>query len=217
MEKHNEQLTNYLEDGLNLNIFFEKPPRTAHNLWLNHHGWYNRQSNRKWDELHVQLYRHICPKLKIRNPIKNKNDLIFDSPTLLEKTILGDEKFDFLIINGRPRSGQFHYNAKDFENLVDYLIDKKHKIITTDKIGDIPCTRDYKFNVVDIARISLNAKNILGVLVGPMHSTFTKFSKAERWYVLSTGETLNWSDKIYNFNSIKNIPKRMFSKPVGYL
>ena len=227
MNPNNEQLLDYLEDGLNLRVFLEKPPNDSQDLWINQNGWYRKQVSRNWDEVHVDFYKHICDIKKIKNPIKNKNDLLFDSPTLLYETKLGNKSFDFLILNSKPLSNQFDYVSEEFSILVSYLKSINKKVITTEKIKGTHCTRDYNFSIIDIARVSINSNIIIGVIAGPMHACFTKFNKTKKWYILSKIESdkkassLNWwPDKITRYSSTKevyDIQKKEFSSKIPIL
>ena len=68
------------------------------------------------------------------------------------------KNIDFLINNAIPMSGQFDYNLIEFNNYIVKL-SKKYNIVTTQKVENIKCTRDYKLSAKDIASISLNIKN----------------------------------------------------------
>ncbi len=98
---------------------------------------------------------------------------------------------DFLIINSKPQSGQLEYDEAAWNSIVEDL-GRLYKVVTTLKVGNIPCTMDDKLSIKDIAAISTHAKNIIAVNTGPLIGCFNRaaMENVKQWYIF---------DKYYNF------------------
>ena len=108
------------------------------------------------------------------------------------------KNIDFLINNGEPRSGQFNYNLFEFDNFLIEL-SKKYNIVTTQKIENIKCTRDYNLTVKDIASISLNIKNFIAIESGIIAGLYNEYLVDKSNIIV-----YNLSKFDYHFCSFKN-------------
>ena len=100
-------------------------------------------------------------------------------------------------------------NVIDEDDVNDFLENvigqKIEKIITTEKIDNVDCTRDTNMSLLDIANLSIGCKNIIGVHSSPYSTALNKKSinTVDKWYVLNDK---NISYKIKdNFNYCENI------------
>jgi hypothetical protein len=79
-----------------------------------------------------------------------------------------------LIINSVAQSGQYN-EEKSWNGLIEKL-NKIKKIATTEKIEGVPCTRDDKLSIKDIAAISTKSKKIIMVNSGVAPGIFNKYT-----------------------------------------
>lgn len=140
-------------------------------------------------KVNILFFDFISRLINIDNPIKEKKDLLMDNIGILKNNILSD-KFDLLIINSVPMSGQYEFNNRDFINLINELMSKipNIKIITTNKTGidGVKCTLDYNLSLVEIGNLSLYCDYIVGVHTSPLIYTFNVWNlcRIKKWYVL---------------------------------
>jgi len=96
---------------------------------------------------------------------------------------------EILIINSKPRSNQYDLekNKKGFVAMIRVLA-KKYKVITTEKVSGIPCTRDGSLTLKDIAAISTHAKYIIAINTGPLTGCLNTYAlkKVKGWFILDT-------------------------------
>ena len=95
------------------------------------------------------------------------------------------KKADILVINSIPRTMQFDMekNKKAFDNCIHNL-SKKHNIVTTEKVGNLPCSRDDNLSVKDIAAISTNVKYIIAINTGPLIGCLNSYAlkNVKKWF-----------------------------------
>jgi hypothetical protein len=96
---------------------------------------------------------------------------------------------EILIINSKPRSNQYDLekHKKGFVAMIRELA-KKYKVITTDKVAGIPCTRDGSLTLKDIAAISTHVKYVIAINTGPLTVCLNTYalSKVKAWFVFDT-------------------------------
>lgn len=168
-------------------------------------GWagaiaYNNVGRRKGifllNERYDVLFQNISDRIGVENPIPGKQCTVIDNPAILEDTGL---KYDILLINSKPLSAQYYYSKRHFLEFIDKWKDK-YSIITTHPtdVNDIPCTRDYNLNLLQIGNISLNCKYIVGIATAPIINCFNiwNIDKVKKWYVLSNRSTYTYNDRI---------------------
>jgi len=170
-------------NGLNIHIGNE-------NLKLN---WYNYNeitknfedlkvniiNKRHYEIFYISFFNNLLEELNI--PIIFEK-LEYDDPELLNRynniNQIYDNKYsniDILILNSIARSGQYEINDNEWNELINNL-NKKYKIITTEKVEGINCTRDDNLTIKDIAAISINSKKIIAVNSGVVPGLFNKYT-----------------------------------------
>ena len=208
------ELMAFLEPALRMRI--QILPHTAllneaeaHDCWIGREDkrWLNKQpAPWMWDTMQYEFARYLSEQMQVPCPYKSVRDVLFDSPQFELETPLS-KPVDYLIINGTPRSGQFRYNGREFEELITHLHQQGASVVTTEQVSrdDVPCTRSYGINMVGIGNIASYARNIIGVLTGPLHPCFNAWTidKVERWMVLSSGESLTWNNRISQHTSVR--------------
>jgi hypothetical protein len=152
---------------LKLNLFKDSKDRESFNSYL------------------CKFFTHIIGK-KIDFPAINK--FVYTDPDLLKRYNSLPSKYkdvDVLIINSIPRSNQFDLekNKKEFNHMI-HTLHKKNKIVTTEKIHDIPCTADDNLTIKDIGAISTHAKYIIAINTGPLIPCLNSyaFKNVKKWF-----------------------------------
>jgi len=83
---------------------------------------------------------------------------------------------------------------------------ERFKIITTDKtiFSDIPCTLDYKLNLLQIGNVSTNVEYVIGIATGPIINCFNiwNIDKIKKWFVLSNRSTYTYNNRIFRKQNI---------------
>ena len=155
-----------------------------YDLWIGssdyNYNWYNAISEDiiYYDIFFCKYYNNI---LKIMNIPVIIEKFIYKDNELFERYININMRsnnyytnIDFLINNAKPNSGQFDYNLLEFNNFIIEL-SKKYNIVTTQKVENIKCTRDYNLTVKDIASISLNIKNFIVIESGIIAGLYNEY------------------------------------------
>ena len=111
----------------------------------------------------------------------------YDDKSLLERYNNLDYKYknlDILIINGSGGSANVNISKEDWDMYINKL-NKDYNIVTTEKVDNILCTRDYNLKVKDIAALSTNVKYIITINTGPFIALFNTItlSNVIKWYV----------------------------------
>lgn len=201
-----------------INILKEKENESI-DLWIdsfNKHKNYQEHANlecKAKDQAKTFLlhWQDVSKLINIKCPFVKKENLIYDEEVLNENCS-HEEHYDYLIINSRPLSGQCHiYSEEKFKNLANKLIEN-HKVITTQKIENIPCTTDYDLNVIEIGKLSKNVKNIIAVNTGPLHLCMNKWTVEKINFKIivattnygCTSETFEYGS---NFETLFQIPE----------
>lgn len=165
--------------GLNIHIGNE-------NLKFN---WYNYKDFEKskvninnkhyYDVFYILFFNNLLQELHIPVII---DKVEYDDPELLIRcdNIYNkyDNKYsniDILIFNSIARSGQYEINDNEWNELI-YNLNKKYKIVTTEKVEGINCTRDDNLSIKDIAAISINSKKIIAVNSGVVPGLLNKYT-----------------------------------------
>ena len=130
-----------------------------------------------YDVFFCKYYNYLLEKLGFQIKI---DKFIYNDPELLKRCndistkYLELKNIDFLINNSEPRSGQIDYDISEWNSFIIQL-SKKYNIITTQKVSDIKCTRDYNLKAMDIAAISINIKNFICIESGIFACLYNTF------------------------------------------
>ena len=166
------------DDNLqNENIYFI-------NLWIGdelhpYNYWnYLSKNNMGYDRFFCDFYNYILTDLNI--PVKIEKFIYYDFDLFKRCEYINEHSnnyytnIDFLINNGQPLSSQFKYNLNEWNAFISKL-SEKYNVVTTQKVNDIKCTRDYNLKIKDIASISLNANNIIAIESGVISGFYNVF------------------------------------------
>lgn len=198
------------EDRIHISPYHLKPSDSI-NLWIDDEWWFNQFVEKKnenniypidLDEAFIERYKIIEEKFGIPNPIQNSNDFLLEFPDMDNYDL--PKKYDLLIINSSPQSGQYVYEWELFEKLINENLNKK--IITTLKIPGVECTLDYGYDLINIAKISTKVKNIVSVNTGVITLCLNKItlSNVDNFYVLDNMCSYSYK-KIKHSKTLLNI------------
>jgi hypothetical protein len=160
--------------------FLDLKPNSSMELWIDDKLFDNRHENQKkpccFNVFYKTFFTEVLKKLSIDISIPRfyyeDNDLLNRYNNIDNKY----KKFDILILNSQPLSGQFKYNKRQWD---DYIIkmNKQFNILTTTKVNnDILCTIDDNLTIKDIASLSTNAKVIIAVNSGVVPGLFNIYT-----------------------------------------
>lgn len=131
-------------------------------------------------------------------------EITYTDPNLLDRYNKFNEKYknlDILIINANPISGQFSMDKPEWDKFIQGL-SEKYKIVSTEKINNIVCTRDDNLSLKDIAAISTHVKYIIAVNTGPIVGCFNTYTLQNLTKFFVYDKTLGYS----NSKIIMNLP-----------
>ena len=195
--------------------------KKVYNLWIGssdyNYNWYNAINEPliAYDKFFCKFYNNILNYMNIPVIIEK---FIYKDNELAKRCLdinlrSGDyyNNLDYLINNATPLSGQFDYNVFEFDNFIIEL-SKKYNIVTTQKVKNIKCTRDFNLSAKDIASISLNIKNFIvlesGIIAG-LYNNFLVDNPDVTIYTLSKFD--------YHFSSFKNFNLKKNLKELKFL
>jgi len=143
------------------------------------------------------------------------NKFVYSDTDLLKRYNSLPSKYqniDVLVINSEPQSQQYDLekNRKDFEKMVNSL-NNKYKIVTTEKIKDIPSTRDGNLSLKDIGAISTHAKYIIFINSGPITPCLNSYAlkHVKKWFEFDIRLPINYGKNFYINKSFDEIIKEI--------
>lgn len=94
---------------------------------------------------------------------------------------------DIVIVNSEAFSGQYRRHPDEMNQLCEFL-SKRYRIVTTQKVGNLPCTTDHGLQLKDIGALTTHAKYVVAVMTGPICAMYTKESQAsvKKWFIITT-------------------------------
>lgn len=183
-------------------------PFDSHNCWIgepsypiNFHKEYKH--NMDYDTFYVKFFKQLSDIARIDCPIQNENDMLLDNETIKYRIF---DKYDYLIVNSVPYSGQYPTDKIDSEFL-KLLKRMTGKIITTKKVDGYECTSDYNLSLLGIGQLSLYVNNVIAIHTSPLIPTFNKWSidSIKRWIIIRK-EPIKYSYKnVYSCTKINDI------------
>jgi len=204
---------NYLSEINNIN--YKNIKLTTNNfsgvdLWIQSNMFWskytknNKHKYRYYDEFYMEFYNDLSKRYNIKSTFNSLNDTLFYHPDLEKRRY---ENYDILIMNSVGMSGQYNYNHNDFIKFINKIKDN-FKIITTEKIIGVDCTRDSNMSLLDLSNLSLGCNNIIGVHSSPYSTILNKKSieNVKQWIVLNTSN-INYKIKndFLSFNNINDV------------
>jgi hypothetical protein len=158
--------------------------QTVYDLWIGSRDYdYNwfvsiKEPIIAYDVFFCKYYNTVLKKMNIPVTIEK---FVYKDTELLKRYVEINtytngyyNNIDFLINNATPNSGQFDYDLLEFNQFIMKL-SRKYKIVTTQKVGNIKCTRDYHLSAKDIAAISLNIKHFIAIESGIIAGLYNEY------------------------------------------
>lgn len=192
IEKFKDQVEEFIEDKTRIvPLKYSDAPKDANRAWM---AQYNQITRIPFDfgKLKLMFYKRLCKELNLKCPYNDIVDLLPDSELIKENP--NDQNWDILLINSDGHSGQTGNKPLNCDIFIEKF--KNKSIITTKKIKNIPCTLDLNYSVLDIGKLSLKCKTIIGVHTAP-------------WHLIMNKKNYDMNKKMYhmdlnNFYSYKN-------------
>lgn len=190
--KNKAELDRYIHPNGVVSLYSIKDkPADAIELWMGDP--INNIESKVLDKYYKLFYTKILNILNLRN---EKIDVSLYQPEPYLQDIYNklDSKFkdlDILIINAAPKSAQFIYDEKAFNEMC-IMLSKKYKVATTSPVNDsITCTMRDGLMLQDIGAISTHAKYIIGIHSGPVTTCFnnTTTSSVKKWILFADNHT----------------------------
>ena len=115
------------------------------------------------------------------------------------------KNLDILIINGSGGSAKVNISKEEWDTYIIGL-SKKYKIITTEKVNNILCTRDYNLSPKTIAAISTHVNYIIAINSGPIVGCFNTYTlnNIKKFFVFDN-TTYYSNDKFINVKNFNDI------------
>lgn len=200
----NQHITN---EKINLFDITKGVPANSYNTWIGHNQFFHKYitNDNHYDLFYVKYFKMLSETLQIENFFNNKEDMLFDNSNFKIST---NKSYDYLLINSKPFSGQLaSYNERDFIDLCDYLTNKNFSFITTQKVKDYECTRDYKMSLIDIGNLSNYCSNIVAINTAPIIRTFTiqNINTIKNRFILDDTLTYSFNDSIYKISKVSDL------------
>ena len=214
-EKYINELNNFITiPNIKLFKLSDDMPKDTFNVWIGNTEFKRNydvniiQNNMPFNDFLVDFFTEVGNKIGLPPITEFK---YIDNDLIIKYNILNDKYkgCDILIINGRPYSGQYNYdeNKNAFDNLIREL-SKEYKIVTTEKVDNIVCSRDDNLSVKHIAAISTHVKYIIAINTGPIVSCFNTyaFNNVKKWFVYDNKISYSYPNFFMNipFNEIKS-------------
>lgn len=192
----------------------EKTSRAV-DTWINSNSFLMRHGQRSnYNQVYADFFIELNRKIGLPKYEFTKDFLVFDNEAILNEPT--ENKYDILLINSEPKSGQFQYKKDDFEYLITLLYgtlknDKYYNIITTSKYKNVPCTQDTNMNLLEIASLSKHVDYVIGVHTAPLLMCFNKWNidTVKHWYVCDGYHGFTYNDRITRHETFINLISKL--------
>ena len=200
-QHYHDQLLPLIEDTDIVLIDLPAKPADAINAWIGANNTFQtRPPGTTWSEFYTYWFSKMSEQLNVDNPIKNKDDFLFDYPELQRKEY---PQYDYLIINSVPMSGQLpDYNPWFFEKLIKKYLEEGSTVITTLPTGQCQSTIELNMSVTDIGALAKSCKAITAVETGPLWTTYNPYAKHPARTVFTQTHTID----LLNTTTYPNLP-----------
>ena len=166
--------------------------------WKGADGFYfEHPKNQEYGAVFVDFFAGMARKMGLQSPIQNTEMLLFDYPALTRDVLA--QKYDFLVVNSVPLSGQFRdYEETRFNSLLNRIQENGFSVITTKKVEGVDCTLDFRLSVTGIGNVSLHSHFLLAVVTGSMWPCMNIFNnyRHERKILLNCQEVVDFGRNV---------------------
>lgn len=221
---YTEQIKEFVTDITNIQIHdLDKKPNYCLELWINtrffnySHDFILAKSKTNtliYNLYYINFFNSVLKKLNFNISI---NKFFYTDEDLFNRySSLPEEykKFDILILNSTPFSGQYNYNKSEWDEYI-IALNQRFKILTTTKVNDVLCTSDDELTIKDIAALSTKAKIVIAIHSGvfPGLLNYYTLTNVKHFYIFDVRSSYSYP----NFENKKNITDITFSELDSYL
>lgn len=172
-DQHLAQLYPLWQDLENLTVkSIAEVGQGAINAWCGAGGWWYQQPDTgDWCKATLRWFQNLARAMGLVSPFSCARDLLFDYPELRNRLSAPGARWNFLIVNAGPMSGQWQgHSYQGFSDLVRHLRAAGKTVITTcpSQVDGVPSTMDVQGDVTHIGQVSQIADCIIGCVTGPM-------------------------------------------------
>jgi hypothetical protein len=184
-------------------------PDDAHELWMGATRCFEELCYyNNFDSYYTRFYKNIKDSILCINDDSIITDIFQPEPYLIPMyNKLNDvyKNIDILIINCSAHSGQINFQKESLTPLCIEL-SKIYKVVTTEKVNDISCTRDHQLTIQDIGAISTYSKYIIAVNSGPVTACFNQYAKlnVKKWILFDNNVVYSKSN-IYVLHHVPSL------------
>lgn len=162
--------------------------------------WHTSPLRNDYPRFYLDWFNQLEARTGVRNPFSDTEQFWFDFASIL-KPVSPSRRFDVLLVNSRPDSGQFPYDPNQMRQLAELLAEQGLSVIATDHCGvrGVECTRDHRLSISGIANLSNRCRFHVMISTGPSWLTFNTTNRhlpIKRIVLLKTIR-LGYPDVIY--------------------
>jgi len=200
-------LRSYVADVPNVNVYdYSSRPIFAINAWKNaNQFWEKHPEKLDFVSFYTNFFENFSKKIGLNNRIRTADDLIFQAEAITSARGIAFKNYDWLIVNSVPLSSQSSISVEEMDSIcVD--ISKKHSVITTKKVGDLPCTLDFDMSLSEIALQSMSCKRHLMISTGPSWMVLNNITleQSQGIYLLIDKERIAIHPKLKQFSTARD-------------
>ena len=173
------------ENRITLKDIAERTP-TAINAWIGE-IYYQHPKKHEYDAFYIEWFNYLTKKIygKECNLTMVSDYHLYNRPTT---------KYDILIVNSVPASGQFDPNLDKLNDIIRHL-SFRYRVITTKKVEGIDCTLNWSMPIVDIGTIAANCEHIIALDTGPHSGCINQkaIKAVKTWIVAHNTNTFSFA------------------------
>lgn len=173
------------------------------NSWKNTGRYWERHPlKNEYGPFMLEWFKELAGRMGLESPFTRESDLLFDYPSIKDTS---SEKFDFLVINSEPMSGQCRsLDLGDLDRLAIEL-SEKYKVVTTRPVKPwIQCTQNQRLTVTQIGGISCHCDYIVTVSTGASWATFNVWNRksVKKRIIILDNERVEIAPNSVNVNTV---------------
>ena len=155
-----------------------------------HNGFYHRHPlQREYPQFYVDFFAMLGHRLGFASPIKSVQDVLLEHPAFSADDRTVWDGGDVLVLDCPAKSGQFEFVAEDWARAVHRWRNLGHKVVTVGGMG---------WSLLEIGRLAVHAKHVIGVGTGPLHAAFNTVSinSVARWDIFDHCHNYRYNDRV---------------------
>lgn len=198
LPEYAEALREAVIDLPNVEVSSTRPPSGSVEVWKGRDGaWYKHRNRNDYSGFYLEWHERIAHDIGYVSPFQVGTDLLFDWPLL--KTPSHRHKFDFLVINSPPQSGQFL--GFDFSAMVAMI--ERLKLL-----GSVVTTWPPVFSLSGLGQLSQCCRCVVMVSTGASWPTFNVWNKdlPLRVVLIDSEDLSGLGDRMVHTNKIQDVP-----------